>query len=218
VTAPHDDLSQVAVVLAPATVLRRLADSGSTGEAAEVSVHLSGGQVLGGLPVRVGTDHGQEVVLMASANGGQLGYALLANVVAVEVRDPERFQDILTEGRLPQPATGEPITRLALRRDFSPSEGFPVQVDWAAQPESGPAMANLDRLLRGLREIAREVCADEMGRQTWAQVRALHVSHRDGVKLSVQQVPDGLSVQADMTAALPRDLTGELSRQINASL
>jgi hypothetical protein len=208
----------MAVVLAPATLLGRLADSGSTGEAAEVTVHLSGGQVLGGRPVRVGTDHGQEVVLLASANGGQLGYALLANVVAVEVRDPERFQDILTEGRLPQPTTGEPISRLALRRDFPPSEGFPVQVDWAAQPDSGPALANLERLLRGLREVAREVCVDEMGRQTWARIRSLQVSHRDGVKLSVQQVPNGLSVQADLTAALPRDLTGELGRQINASL
>lgn len=214
-TSVQDGLSQLAVALAPATVLRRLADSGSAGE---VSVHLAGGQALGGRPVKVDTDRGQEVVLLAAAHGGQLTYALLANVVAVELSEPERFQDILTDGWLPQPVTGEPITRLALRRDFSPSEGFPVQVDWAAVPDSGVELANLDRLLRGLRQIARDVCADEMGRLAWARIQALQVAHLDGAKLSVQRVPDGMLVQADLSGALPRDLTGELGRQINALL
>jgi hypothetical protein len=217
-TSPRDDLSRAAVVMAPATLLRRLADAASFGEVAEVRIHLSGGQVLDGLPVGVGTDHGQDVVLLAGAPGEGLGYVLMANVVAVEVREPERCQDILTEGRLPRPVTGEPVTRLGLRRDFAPEAEFPVHVDWAALPDTSPVLANLERLLRALREIAAEVCADEMGRQAWARMRTLQVAHRDGADLSVQRVPDGLSVQADLTAALPRDLTGVLRRQINASL
>jgi hypothetical protein len=59
------------------------------------------------------------------------------------------------------------------------------------------------------------VCADETGRRAWAQIRALRAGHREGAQLSVQRAPDGLSVQADLTAALPRDLVGELGRQFN---
>jgi len=217
-TSLQGDLLPAVAALAPATLLRRLAEAASTGEPAQVSVHLSGGQVLDGLLVRIGADRGQEVVVLADGREGRLGYALLANVVAVEVREPERVQDILTEGKLPQPAGGEPVTRLALQRYFAPSEEFPVQVDWAAMPGTGPVLANLERLLRGLREIAREVCADEMGRQAWARMGTLQVAQADGVPLSVQPVSGGLSVQADLTAALPRDLAGQMSQQVNALL
>jgi hypothetical protein len=215
VTAPEHGLPQVAVAMAPATVLRRLADAGA---APDVSVHLAGGSVLAGRPVRVGSERGQEVVVLAGGRGGHLGYALLSSVVAVEVREPERFQDVLSDGRLPRPVTGEPVTRLALRREFAPTEELPLGVDWEALPDSAPALANLDRLLRALREIAGQVRADEMGRQAWARIRVLRVGHRDGARLSVQSVPDGLSVEADLTAALPRDLGGELGRQVDALL
>ena len=61
-TTPRDGLLQAAVALAPATVLRRLADAADPGERPEV--------------------RGQDVVLLVRADGGQLAYALLANVVA----------------------------------------------------------------------------------------------------------------------------------------
>ena len=214
----EEGLSRAAVPLAPSTVLRRLAESGTSGDLPEVSVHLVGGQVLNGLPVRVGDDRGQEVVVLAGAAGAHLGYAVLADVVAVVVRDPERVQDLLTDGRLPQPAAGEPVTRLALRREFAPSEDFHVDVDWSALPDSEPALSSLARLLHALREIAASVCADEMGRGAWTRIGTLRVAHRDGARLSVERVGDGMSVYADLTAALPRDLTGELDRQINAML
>ena len=211
-------LSQLAPALAPATVLRRLAESGSGGEAPDVSVHLSGGQVLGGRPVRVAVDRGHDVVLLAGERDGHLTYALLAHVVAIEVRDPQRFQDVLTEGRLAQPVAGEPPTRLALRREFAPAEGFPLHVDWDALPDSAPALANLDRLLRALRQVSCDVCADEMGRRAWARIHTLRVAHRDAATLSVQAMPDGMLVEADLSAALPRDLPGEVGRQVDALL
>jgi hypothetical protein len=215
VSAPEHELSQVAVVMAPATLLRRLADAE---EAPEVSVHLAGGAVLAGRPVRVGNDRGQEVVLLAGERGRRFGYALLSSVVAVEVPEPERFQDVLTDGRLPPPVTGEPVSRLALRREFAPSEQLPLWVDWEAQPGSAPALANLDRLLRALRDVVDEVRADEMGRQAWARIRVLRVGHREGARLSARAVADGLSVEADLTAALPRDLAGDLRGQVNELL
>jgi hypothetical protein len=215
VSAPEHGLSQVAVAMAPATLLRRLAEAG---EAPDVSVHLAGGTVLAGRLVRVGADHGQEVVLLAGERGGQLGYALLSSVVAVELREPERFQDVLTEGRLAPQVVGEPVSRLALRREFAPSEAFPLWVDWEVLPDSPPALANLDRLLRALRDVADEVRADEMGRQAWARIRVLRVGHRGGARLSARAVPDGLSVEADLTAALPRDLPGDLGRQVDELL
>jgi hypothetical protein len=170
------------------------------------------------VPVRTGADHGQDVVVLADPRAGQIGYALLASVVAVEVCAPQRFQDVLTNGRLARPVSGEPVTKLALRREFPPSPGFPVDVDWATLPDSGPVLANLDRLLHGLRDIAGEVCADELGRRAWAPIRTLAVAHQPGARPTVEPVPDGLSVRADLAAALPRDLTGELRRQLNALL
>jgi len=217
VTLPQDHLSELASALTPATVLRRLAGTGNGGEASEVSVHLAGGQVLGGRPVRVDTDRGQEVVLLAAAGGAQLTYVLLASVVAVEVHGPERVQDVLTEGRLAAPVA-EPVTRLALRRDFPHTKEFPVQLDWAELPHAGPELANLDRLLRALRQIADLVRADDMGRQAWARIEALRVAHYPGAPLSILPAQDGLLVRADLSAALPRDLTGELGRQVNALL
>jgi len=215
---PPQELSRLAPALAPSTVLRRLADAGGIGEATEVTVHLSGGQVLGGRPVRVDADRGHDVVLLEDARGERLTYALLANVVALEVHEPGRVRDVLTEGRLPQPATGEPVTRLALRRDFAPTEEFPVLVDWAAVPDSTDELANLERLLRTLRQIAHDVCADDMGRQAWARIRTLQVAHHRGAAPSAVRTSDGLLVQADLSAALPRDLAGELGRQIDGRL
>jgi hypothetical protein len=66
---------------------------------------------------------------------------------------------------------------LADEREFPPSAEFPLQVDWAALPGSGAVLANLARLLAGLREATRQARADEMGRRAWAQVRALQVTH-----------------------------------------
>lgn len=216
-TLPQDRLLELATALTPETVLRRLVDAGTAGEAPEVSVHLAGGQVLGGRPVRVDTDLGQDVVLLATAGGAQLTYALLASVVAVEVHQPERVRDVLTEGPLAPPVT-EPVTRLALRRDFPHTREFPVQLDWAELPHAGPELANLDRLLRALRQIADHVRADDMGRQAWARIDALRVAHYPGAPLSVLPAQDGLLVRADLSATLPRDLTAELGRQIDALL
>jgi hypothetical protein len=212
-TSLRDGLFQQAAALAPATVLRSLTGAD---ESPEVIVHLSGGQLLTGRPVSIGADRGQDVVVLAHA--GRLGYALLANVVAVEMHDPGRFQDILTEGRLPQPVSGEPRTRLALRREFAPTEEFPLQLDWAAVPDSGPELANLERLLGELRSIGREVRADELGRQAWARTSTVRVEHDTGARLTVESVPGALSVRADLTAALPRELAGELRRRINMLL
>jgi hypothetical protein len=139
-------------------------------------------------------------------------------VVAVEVRNPAPFQDVLTAGRLPLPQAGEPVTRLQLQREFAPTDDFPVLVDWAALDGSDVVLATLARLLRGLQEAAARVCADELGQRAWEQVRELRVEHHGGSELAVLRIPDGLSVHADLSAALPRTLTGELERQISALL
>jgi hypothetical protein len=116
------------------------------------------------------------------------------------------------------PAIGDPVTRLGLRRDFPPSPEFPLDVDWDALPDSAEALANLARLLDGLRTAVAEVCADELGRRAWAAIAVLRVEHRTGTAVSVEAGPDALSVRADLTAALPRQLTDELRRQLNSVL
>jgi hypothetical protein len=79
-------------------------------------------------------DRGSEVAVLADPETSRLGYALLSSVVAVEVRNPVPFQDVLTGGRLPLPVTGEPVTPLALQRELAPAEEFPLDV-----PVPGPA-------------------------------------------------------------------------------
>jgi hypothetical protein len=212
-----DPLVKAAAPLAPETVLRTLA--GAAGDDPPfLTVHLAGGNVLGGGLVTVGADRGGDVVVLADPETGRLGYVLLSSVVAVELRNPEPFQDLLTGGRLPVPQAGEPATRLALQREFAPTEELPVDVDWAALAGSGLPLGNLASLLRGLREAVAQVRADEMGQRAWARVRTLRVEHHAGSPLSVLPIADGLAVQADLTAALPRALTGELVRKISALL
>jgi hypothetical protein len=57
-----------------------------------------------------------------------------------------------------------------------------------------------------------------MGRQAWARIRTMSVAHRSDVRLSVERAPDGMAVLADLAVALPRDLTGQLRRQVNELL
>jgi hypothetical protein len=217
-----DPLVKAAAPLAPETVLRTLASAASAGDTPPfLTVYLSGGQVLTGGLVTVGIDRGAEaaeVAVLADPETGRIGYALLSGVVAVELRNPEPFRDVLTGGRVPLPQAGEPVSRLALQREFAPGGAFPVDVDWEALGQSGVALGNLAILLRGLREAAAQVRADDMGQRAWAQVRTLRVEHHAGARLSVLAVPGGLVVQADLTAALPRALRGELVRQISALL
>jgi hypothetical protein len=217
VTWLDDALVKAAVPLAPETVLRTLASA--AGDAPPfLTVHLASGQVLGGALVTVGADRGSDVLVLADPETGRLGYVLLSSVIAVELGDAAPFRDLLTGGRVPLPHTGEPVTRLALRREFAPTEEFPVDVDWAALDRSGVAPGSLASLLSGLRDAVAEVRGDDMGRQAWAQVRVLRVEHHDGSDLAVLPIADGLAVQADLAAALPRALRGELVRMISALL
>ncbi|HEV7647707.1 MAG TPA: hypothetical protein VGP26_06080 [Actinophytocola sp.] len=218
-SAYQDGLLREAVALAPSAVLRSLADTAAdAAERPSVRVYLAGGQVLEGVAVRVGDDHGQSVAVLNDPRTGHFGYVLLAGVVAVEVLAPERVQDVLTDGRVAPPVDGEPVSLLALRREFAATPEFPLEVGWRALPDSGAARVNLDRILRGLRDVVGEVRADEMGRQAWAQVQTVTIDHRSGAPLSVEAVPSGLAVRADLVAALPRDVTGELRRQLNVLL
>lgn len=219
---PEKDLLHALAAMTPARVLEALCGATGSGERAAVGVHLSSGQVVSGLLVTVDTDRGHEVAVLADPDSGSLLYVLTADVIAVEVRTPGPFTDVLTEGRLPTPVPadgGEPVTRLALQREFGPDSEFPVDVDWQAQPGSGPQLENLARVLRGLRTAAAAVRADELGRTAWNErVRTLRVEHRAGAAFSVEPTADGLSVVADLAAALPRDLPAALQQQINALL
>ena len=210
-----DPLVKAAVALAPETMLRTLASAAAEDAPPFLTVRLSGGHVLEGGLVAVGADRGSDVVVLADPETGRLGYGLLSSVVAVELRNPGPFRDLLTGGRLPLPQAGEPVTRLALQREFAPSEEFPVDVDWAALAGSGLLLGNLAVLLRGLRDAVAQVRADEMGQRAWEQVRTLRVEHHAGTPLSVLPFSGGLTVQTDLTAALPRALTGELVRKIS---
>jgi hypothetical protein len=211
-------LRAAAVALAPATVLRSLASLAAEGEPPAVKIHLAGGQVLDAQLIQVGADLGSEVVVLADHRTRALSFALLASVVAVEVRDPGLFQYVLSGGLLAVPSAGEPVSRLELQREFAPTRDFPVRVDWAAADGSDQALANLARLLRGLREAVARVRADDMGQRAWEQVAALHVEHSGGSDLAVWCTLDGLAVRADLSAALPRAVTSELYRKITALL
>jgi hypothetical protein len=214
-----DPLVKAAVALTPETVLRTLASAAAAGDTPPfLTVRLSGGHVLEGGLVTVGADRGSDVVVLADPKTGRLGYAPLSSVVAVELRNPEPFRDLLTAGRLPLPRAGEPVSRLALQREFAPADEFPVDVDWAALARSGLVTGNLAALLRGLREAVAQVRADDMGQRAWARVRTLRVEHQAGSPLSVLPIADGLAVRADLTAALPRALPGELVTKISALL
>lgn len=213
-----ESLVTAAVPLAPEMVLRTLAGVTGGDVPPLLTVRLSGGHVLGGHLVMVGADRGNDVVLLADPDTGHIGYALLSSVVAVEVRNPEPFVDLLTGGRVPVPHTGEPVSRLALQREFAPDERFPLAVDWAALAESGLVAGNLAGLLRALRAAVTQVCADDMGRRAWARIGTLRVEHHAGSSLSVLPTADGVAVRVDLTAALPRALSDELVEKFNAVL
>lgn len=213
-----DPLVKAVVALSPETVLRTLAGVAAGDVPPFLTVRLDGGHALEGALVTVGVDRGNETAVLFDPGTGRLGYALLSAVVAVELRDPGPFRDLLTGGRLPVPQEGEPVTRLALQREFGPGSEFPVDADWTALPGSGPLLGNLAMLLRGLREAVTQVRADDLGQQAWARVSTLRVEHRAGAPLSVVPVTGGLAVEADLSAALPRTLPGELGRKISALL
>lgn len=206
--------------MTPARVLEVLCEAAGAGEPARVGLHISGGQVVSGQLITVASDRGHEVAVLAAPDTGALHYVLTANVIAVEVRSPGPFTDVLTQGRLPVPTeTGETVTRLALQREFGPDGDFPVEVDWQDLPGSGAQLENLARVLRALRAVAAEVRADELGRTAWSlRARRLSVEHRAGAALSVERAADGLAVTVDLSAALRRDLAAALKHDINALL
>jgi hypothetical protein len=105
------------VALTPASVIQQLGglSAAAEGEPPLLSVHLASGQVLSGALMRVDADRGTEVLVLADSQTGRLAYAPLANVAAVELRNPEPFRDVVTGGRLPSALPGGPVTRLALQ-------------------------------------------------------------------------------------------------------
>lgn len=225
------DLAAKVVPLAPASVLRTLggAFDGRPGSERDrdlgalpvLTVHLTGGHAVTGVVVRLGTDRGSEVAVFACGDGryrDRLAYVALDDVVAVTVLAPEVARDALTGGALPEPVTGEPVTRLGLRRAFAPTPELPLDVAWDGVPDSPEALANLQRLLTALTEAAGGVTADELGREAWARVATVRVEHSAGAALSVERTPAGVAVRADLTAALPRALTSDVGARLDASL
>jgi hypothetical protein len=220
VSWPRNDLARSLVALTPASIIAQLGGLAvaAEGEPPLLSVHLTNGQVLDGALMRVDADRGTDVLVLADSRTGRLAYAPLANVAAVELCNPEPFQDVITGGRLPSPLGGAPVTRLTLQREFSATREFPLHIDWAALDGSDLLLGNAARLLRALRESVAQVRSDDMGREAWEQVHALRVEHHAGTGLAVVLASDGLAVRADLSAALPRDLSAELFKKISALL
>ena len=217
---PWNDLARSLVALTPASVIQQLGSltTAAEGEPPLLSIHLASGQVLDGALMRVDADRGTDVLVLADSGTGRLAYAPLANVAAVELRNPEPFRDVVTGGRLPSPPAGGPVTRLALQREFPSTREFPLHIDWAAVDGSDLLLGNAARLLRALREAVARVRSDEMGREAWEQVRTLRVEHHAGTGLVIRSTPNGLVVRADLSAALPRALSDEVFRKISALL
>lgn len=217
---PHldDSLVKAAAAMSPESVLRKLAWVATTNKQPLVVIRLLGGHVLRGGLVKIAEERGSEYVLLADRDAGTLEYVPLSGVIGIAVENPAAFQDLLTGGTMPLPQAGEPVTRLALQREFAPGSEFPVDVDWAMFEGSGPEIGNLATLLRALRDAAAEVRADELGRQAWARVGTLRAEHRAGALLAVARIADGLVVRTDLTAALPRELRPQLVTEISALL
>jgi hypothetical protein len=168
--------------------------------------------------MRVDADRGTGVLVLAGSRAGRLADAPLANVTAVELRNPGPFQDVVTGGRLPPPPAGGAVTRLALQREFPSTREFPLHIDGAARDGSDLLPGSAARLLRALREAVAQVRADEMGREAWERVHGLRAEHHAGAGLAVVPAPDGLAVRADLSAALPRARSGDFFRKISALL
>ncbi|GAA4724272.1 hypothetical protein [Phytohabitans rumicis] len=220
------DLVAKAALLAPEAVLRALAAASAGTELSErpvVRLRLSSGHVEEGRLIGVGTDRTEEVVVLgAPAHRYQLPeqavYLRMRDVVSAGVFEAERFRDVLSGGALPLPVDGDPVSRLALRREYAPTDELPVHVEWDAVPGSPEATANLAALLAALREAVSRVRADETGQRAWSAVATVRVEHRPGEILAVRRTPDGVVVSADLTAALPRRLDGEVGHQLDAVL
>ena len=211
-------LTKAAAPLAPDTVLQTLAAVAKDDLRPVLTLRLSSGHALSGGLVTLGADRHGDVVVLRDPHSEALAYTSVSAVVAVEVHHPEPFQDVLTGGRVSLPYKGEPVTRLALQREFASVEGFPVEVDWSALDGSGAMLENMAVLLRGLRDAVAVLSGDDMGREAWARVRTLRVEHQAGSPLNVGPVADGLAVHADLSAALPRTLQSILAAELNALL
>lgn len=208
-------LTKAAVPLAPDTVLQALAAVAKDDLRPVLTLRLSSGHALSGGLVTLGADRHSDVVVLRDPHSEALTYTSVSAVVAVEVHNPESFQDVLTGGRVSLPYNGEPVTRLALQREFASVEGFPVEVDWSALDGSGAMLGNMAVLLRGLRDAVAVLSGDDMGREAWARVRTLRVEHQAGSPLNVRPIADGLAVHADLSAALPRTLPSILAAELN---
>ncbi len=221
------ELAMKVVPLAPDGVLRALATaSAGTGvdQRPLVRLRIASGHVVEGRLIGVGTDRDEEVAMLGCSAGGtaqpldEVVYLRMRDLVSTGVWHPERYRDVLSGGALALLPDGEPTSRLALRRRFAATPDVPLRLDWDALPDSPAVTANLAALLDGLWLAVDAVRVDDLGRRAWAEVSAVRVEHLAGARLLVRPTPAGPLVTADLTAALPRDLTGEMSRQLNAAL
>jgi hypothetical protein len=225
-TTVDAELAAHAVPLAPDTVLRALMGACAGTDVSErpvVRLRITSGHLVEGRLLGLGADRHEEVVVLGCPADGQrlpdeAVYVRVRDVVSAGVLDAQRYRDVLSGGALALLPDGEPTSRLALRRRFAATPDVPLRLDWDALPDSPAVTANLAALLDGLWLAVDAVRVDDLGRRAWAEVSAVRVEHLAGARLLVRPTPAGPLVTADLTAALPRDLTGEMSRQLNAAL
>jgi hypothetical protein len=225
-TTVDAELAAKAVPLAPDTVLRALIGACAGTDVSErpvVRLRIASGHLVEGRLLGLGADRHEEVVVLGCPVDGQrlpdeAVYVRVRDVVSAGVLDAQRYRDVLSGGALAVLPAGQPVTRLELRRRYAPTDDLPLRLDWQAMPDSAAVTANLDALLAALGRAAEAVRVDELGRRAWAGLSTVGVEHQAGQRLTVARTQDGLLVAADLTAALPRDLAGELSRQLNAAL
>lgn len=200
-TRPLDMLGKVA---------RFNAGRGRTESLASVRVVLASGYCMDGIPTDIDAK-GQAVLLL---HDGDVAYLDAATVVAVQVRNPGQFMELITDGNYFQPPADKTPSLLALKRSFLGAQerlhsewGIALKCELLDGEMTERAKYGLYQFLESLVQTLTKIGSDGEGKAALETLEEIEILASGQSDFDVERTSKGLTFQLD----LERDLKTHLA-------
>lgn len=218
---------------APQIVLRELVEDARKHEKIEalprVVLWTRAGTSIEGRVLQVGEDKwGGSVLLLTDRGNSPMSTAFLRldEIIGVDVQDAGKYAQVLSEGDVPRPLGQTAPTRLELKRRYADVPAriaglgltLETDVEWDKVPEDETAAFNLADLADGLQKAISLSARDAVGKEAWAAVRRIRISHQIGASLGAVRDGDLIRLVVDLRKKLPSALDQELATALGGTL
>ncbi|MEQ1878788.1 MAG: hypothetical protein ABL958_19260 [Bdellovibrionia bacterium] len=199
------------------------------GKNVRLTLTLSSGSTMTGVPVRTETHRGVSTLLMQSVqNNDDIMFLRLDYVTAVMVHGYHDVAPTLSGGAVGRSPKEVAPTRLELKRkiqafseQIQKETGAHINLDvsWENLPSpEHDVLLNLRDLATAIQAALARVASDQFGKQALSEVRIFKFTHHEDEYPAIKRDGSVIELSINLVRALPQRLENELNEKLNGVL